>query len=79
MMQCLVEDLGADVNRASTGGMTPLYTAAQAERYASVVRFLVMEVGADVNRVNNNQCSPVYIAAQEGNLEVVLCLQLAGQ
>jgi hypothetical protein len=49
VVQCLVKELGADVNKAGTDGGTALCIAAQ-EGHLEVVQCLVKELGADVNR-----------------------------
>jgi ankyrin repeat protein len=47
-VQCLVKELGANINQATNTGCTPLYIAAEQE-HLSVVQCFVKEYGADVN------------------------------
>jgi ankyrin repeat protein len=71
--QCLVQELGADVNEANGEGYTPLYVAAGKGDLA-MVRCLVKELGADINKTNNEGDTPLFIAAQLGNLATVRVL-----
>jgi hypothetical protein len=65
----LVEEEGADVNKATTTGPTPLATAAGAGRL-SVVQYLV-ERGADKEKARATSYTPMQWAAAEGFLPVV--------
>jgi ankyrin repeat protein len=44
IVQCLVKELGADVNQANDAGCTSLYIAAQGDHLA-MVQILVKELG----------------------------------
>jgi ankyrin repeat protein len=75
MVECLVKELGANVNNASRegAGATPLYIAAQ-EGHLDVVRCLVLELHADVNQADQEGATPLYSAAYRGNLAMVQVL-----
>jgi ankyrin repeat protein len=51
MMQCLVKEFGADVNRTDYKGCTPFYFAVGAGDLA-MVQYLVKKLYADVNQAN---------------------------
>ena len=65
----LVEEEGADVNKATTNGPTPLWAAANYDRLA-VVRYLV-EQGADVDKARVTSFTPLYGASSMGHLPIV--------
>jgi hypothetical protein len=73
VMQCLVEELGADINLGDDMGCMPLHIAAH-KGYLAVVQYLVKVLSADVNRGDEQGCPPSYIAAQKGHLDVIRCL-----
>jgi ankyrin repeat protein len=73
MVQCLVKELGADVNQAANDGATPLFIAAQ-KGHLDVVRCLVKELGADVDGARKDGATPLIMAAQHSHLAVVRCL-----
>ena len=65
----LVEDEGANVDKATTNGPTPLSTAAGLGHF-SVVQYLV-EQRADVDKARGTSYTPLYAAAANGFLLVV--------
>ena len=67
---------GADPNRPTTGGYTPLFAAA-AEGQAEVAR-LLLQKGAIVDVACLSGATPLYMAAQEGHTEVVELLLARG-
>jgi ankyrin repeat protein len=73
ILNCLVRELGSNVNWARKKGTTAVYMAAQ-EGHVDLVRCLVKELGADVNKVRQNGAKPLFIAAQNGHLAMVRCL-----
>jgi ankyrin repeat protein len=73
MARCLVKELGADVNKASHTGATPLYIAAGLG-HLEVSCCLVKELGADVNLGDAKGDTPLCAAAHRGHLEVSCCL-----
>jgi ankyrin repeat protein len=84
--QCLVTELGADVNSGNDESCTPLYTAAQKGHLAfsaeildqisheTFVRYLVKYLGANVNRKTKSGFTPLHTVAQMGYLDVVRCM-----
>ena len=64
---------GADVNRATEGGFTPLHIAAQNGQEAAVRRLL--EGGADVNRAMKDGATPLFVAAAQGHEAAVRRLE----
>jgi ankyrin repeat protein len=72
ILQCLVEELGADVNQAKEDGSTALCVAAQ-NGHVTVVRYLG-DLGVNVNQARNDRVTPLHMAAQFGRLAVVQCL-----
>ena len=72
----LVEEEGADVDKATTNGPTPLCTAA-VHGHMSVVRYLV-EQGADVDKARATSHTPLYGAALNGYLAVARYLVQQG-
>jgi ankyrin repeat protein len=73
VMTCLVDELGADFDRADDDGYTPIFIALQFGNLGSV-RYLARMLGADVNKTSAKGASPLFVAAQNGHLEVVRCL-----
>jgi ankyrin repeat protein len=71
--RCLVNELGADVNKADEQGSTPLYIALQLGNL-EMMRCLVKELGADARRVRKAGNSLLNVAAQKGHLAVMRCL-----
>jgi hypothetical protein len=74
MVRCLVKEPGADVNKASHAGNTPLCMAAQ-KGHLEVVRCVIKELGADVNQ-SLQGATHLAIAAGQGRLELVRFLVL---
>jgi ankyrin repeat protein len=72
-LQCLVQELGADVNRGETEYKTPLFIAA-AEGRPDIMRFLVTKLGADVNQGNESQLSLLVGAVEVGRIDLVQLL-----
>jgi ankyrin repeat protein len=72
-LRCLVKDLGADVNKATDQGFTPLIAAVQLENLAHI-SCLINELGADVNQGDEDGRSALFMAASNGKLDVVRCL-----
>ena len=72
LMRCLVNDLGAAVNRADRGseGFTPFCAAAQ-KGHLAAVQCLVTELSANVNQAMQDGGTPLYVAAEFGHLAVV--------
>ena len=68
----LVEVEGANVNKCTSSGPTPLCAAATTGQLV-VVRYLLKK-GADVNKANMNGVTPLYAAAQMGPWTVAQCL-----
>jgi ankyrin repeat protein len=71
--QCLVRELGADVNQADAKARTPLLIATHLGSLR-MVKWLAIEVGADVNKAGGNGFTPVFAAAGMGHLALVRCL-----
>ena len=74
-MRALIE-AGADINKATDNGRTPLLFAAQ-ENHEAVVRALI-EAGADVNKARGDGVTPLLFAAYTGHEAVVRALIKAG-
>jgi ankyrin repeat protein len=72
-LQCLVQELGADVHRGETRHEIPLYIAAAAGR-PDIMRFLVKKLGADVNHGDEYQISLLVAAVEVGNTGLVLLM-----
>jgi hypothetical protein len=62
VMQCLVEELGVDVNGAVARGTTALMMAARGG-HLKVVKCLVSDLGADVNQTGDDGCSALMLAS----------------
>jgi ankyrin repeat protein len=73
VLNCLVKELGADVNQAQETGATALIMAAQ-EGHANILQVLVEELGADINQADTEVCSPMLWAASKGRLSIVRTL-----
>jgi ankyrin repeat protein len=73
VMQCMIEDLGADLNRVSDDGITPLVVASSCG-HLHLVRYLITTLGADVNKTYASGPSPLLVAALNDHLEIVRCL-----
>jgi ankyrin repeat protein len=73
VVQCLVNELGADVNKPDDRGRTPLCVTAQMGVLA-IMRALAKNLYADVNKTDQAGHSPLWIAARVGDLAVVQCL-----
>jgi ankyrin repeat protein len=69
-VRCLVDELGASTDLATTDGRTALHIAAQLD-HLSIVRFLVTNAGADVNRACDRGITPAMIALHWSNTAVV--------
>jgi ankyrin repeat protein len=65
----LVEEEGADIDKATSNGPTPLYTAAMSS-HLDVVRYLV-EKGADKDKARATSMTPMCIAASKGFMHIV--------
>ena len=61
---------GIQINKANSGGLTPLLAAAQTGR-ANVVDLLVKEWGILVNRPDKSGQTPLHLAASKGHAPVV--------
>jgi hypothetical protein len=68
--QCLVRELGADVNQANTEDYSPLCIASQLSNLR-MVQFLATELGADVNQTDAGGLTPAFVAAQKGHMAVM--------
>jgi ankyrin repeat protein len=60
IVRYLIEEHGADINRAADGGRTPLFAAAH-NGHVNLVRCMVEELGADVNNAEDNGGTPLYM------------------
>ena len=67
---------GAEVDKASDTGATPLHIATD-RGFAGVASALIA-AGADVNKARGDGITPLYVAAHENHLEVVKLLIAAG-
>jgi ankyrin repeat protein len=79
VIQCLVKELGASVNKEHPGhGLTPLIIANWCASWhlqnLKLVRFMAKELGADVNLATEDGDTPLIAAAQRGHVDVVRCL-----
>jgi hypothetical protein len=77
ILECLVKELGADVNQRGGFGSTAV-AAAAFEGYHDMVSYLVEELGADVNILNNMGRTALYLAAAKGRLSVLRVLYRFG-
>jgi hypothetical protein len=64
VVQCLVRELGADVNQANVDDYTPLYIASERGNL-KMVRYLAIELGADIKAGGKGHTS-VHAAAYNG-------------
>eukprot|EP00736_Rhodelphis_marinus_P003709 Rmarinus@m.8005 len=69
LVQFLIEDCGADFEKASTVGWNPMYVAAL-NNHLAIVRYLV-ERGACYDRRNGHGATPLYAASQMDHMGVV--------
>jgi ankyrin repeat protein len=76
-VRIIVTDIGTDVNRANSGGFTPLFAAAEYS-FADLVKYLVVHLRADVRMADSSLRPPLIIAAARGHLKVVQCLVALG-
>ena len=65
-------DQGADKDKATNDGASPLFAATH-EGHLEVVQCL-LEKNADKDKADNDGCSPILIATHRGHLDVVRCL-----
>ena len=72
----LLLDAGADVNKSSYNGNTPLFIAVQ-ENNITFVK-LIIDAGANVNEINKGKATPLTIAVQKGYTECFESLLAAG-
>jgi ankyrin repeat protein len=68
VLQCLVRELGADVNQTYNGETASLNAAAHG--FSDLVWLLVTDLSADVDQ-GMNGVTPLHIAASKGQLVVV--------
>jgi ankyrin repeat protein len=73
VVQCLAQELGADVNQASAEDWTPLFVASGLGNLR-IVQYLVNELGADVNQADSEGHTPVFAAAGMGKVDMVRLL-----
>ena len=66
-------NLGADFNKATDDGWTPLGIAAH-KGHQAVVRALI-EAGADINKATDDGATPLFIAAKNGHEAIVQILR----
>ncbi|CAJ1440842.1 unnamed protein product [Effrenium voratum] len=71
LCSCLL-DAGADKERATKKGTTPLHAAAHHGHRAVVQYFL--DAGADKEKANSEGSTPLHSAARQGHQAVVQCL-----
>jgi ankyrin repeat protein len=77
VLQCLVQELGADVNQATPRGLTPLTVAAERGNLAVVLCLAELGVGINLARPSDGR-TPLLIAANVSNVAAMRCLVLAG-
>ena len=75
VVQALLQG-GANVNKATNGGITPLYMASE-KGHLPVVHAL-LQGGADVEKARDDGVTPLIIASQWGHLPIVQALLQAG-
>jgi hypothetical protein len=72
--QCLVQELGADVNKAGKlSRLTPLGATVQTGNL-EMMRCLVMMLGADVNKEDESAYTALFYAVRHVNLNALRCL-----
>ena len=76
VVRVLVEEGGADVNKADKNGKTPCYIAAQ-KGHVDVIRLLV-DLVADIDKPNKYGWTPCHIAALNGHVDVIRMLVECG-
>ncbi|XP_054762960.2 transient receptor potential cation channel subfamily A member 1-like [Lytechinus pictus] len=59
----------ADVNKRTTGGMTPLHISAR-RGHVEITKILVTLGKADVSAIDNDECTPLHLAATNGSMGV---------
>ena len=74
-VQALIEG-GADVDKASNDGATPLYMAAQKGQLK--VLHLLVKATADINKSMNGGVTPLMVAAWQGHADCLRLLLGAG-
>jgi hypothetical protein len=72
LVQILVEELGADVNREGEGDTTPLFIAALNGKLEIVL--YPAELVSDINQQTDTGGTALFAAAQEGHLDILRCL-----
>jgi hypothetical protein len=70
LLKCLVNELGANVNKASNIGCTPLFAAAERGNKEMVV-CLVGELSADVNLATEDGKTPLMAATKSKHAKIV--------
>jgi hypothetical protein len=70
VIQCLVKEIGADVNQGGEEGTTPMILAAQLG-YVDVLKYCAKVLHADVNKGDDRNCTPLWHAARQGHLSAV--------
>ena len=73
VVRCLGKKLGADIDKATNDGSTPVGVAAQNGRL-DLVRCMCKELRSDVDKAKNDGSTPVIIATCHRHLDVVRCL-----
>ncbi len=71
MMSLLIQ-YGADVNKKSCHGLTPLYGAVELNK-PKIVQLLI-DKGADVNTQSSSKTTPLHVAVQKKNYDMVKLL-----
>ncbi len=64
---------GADINKATPNGATPLYIASQ-KGYTEIVKLLVSDSRTDINKATQDGATPLNIASYKGYTEIVKLL-----
>jgi ankyrin repeat protein len=77
VVKYLVEEAGADANRAGPGGCTPLICAAD-KGHTDVVAYLLGRPGIDINAKADHGKAALDLACGSGRLDVVKLLVAAG-
>jgi hypothetical protein len=71
--RCMIEEFGADVNKAAQDGVFPVYVASL-NGHLDFVRFVVKMFGANVNKTNFEGATPLIGVAELGLLDMIRCL-----